>query len=137
MESVRISSNLYWHFAQDLLLFYLENHISATIYFNFRSLWWFISFRWLYNIVRILWVIVNNFYVIPAYFAWLIILFPVYFVSPITFWYFEDVLFGWLLNMVACWNYTGTEIIFPTSNIKIVLPNVRLKDPMYSRSISC
>lgn len=71
------------------------------------SLWWFISFRWLYNIVRILWVIVNNFYVIPAYFAWLIILFPVYFVSPITFWYFEDVLFGWLLNMVACWNYTA------------------------------
>ena len=91
-------------------------YFNETIYFNFRSLWWFISFRWLYNIVRILWVIVNNFYVIPAYFAWLIILFPVYFVSPITFWHIEDVLFGWLLNMVACWNYTGTEIIFPTSN---------------------
>lgn len=71
------------------------------------SLWWFVSFKWIYNIIRILWVIVNNFYVIPAYFTWLILLSPVFIISPSTFWHIEDVLFGWLLNMVACWNFTA------------------------------
>jgi len=78
------------------------------------SLWWFVSFKWIYNIIRIVWVIVNNFYVIPAYFTWLLLLSPIYIVSPSTFWHIEDVLFGWLLNMVACWNFTGEKISLDT-----------------------
>lgn len=71
------------------------------------SLWWLVSFRWLYNVIRILWIIANNLYVIPAYFAWMVIFSPIFLVSPSIYWGIEDVLFGWLLNMVACWNHTA------------------------------
>ena len=79
--------------------------------FFFRSLWWLVSFRWLYNVIRILWIIANNLYVIPAYFAWMVIFSPIFLVSPSIFWGIEDVLFGWLLNMVACWNHTGIYVL--------------------------
>lgn len=71
------------------------------------SLWWFISPRRVYNILRFLWVLVNNCYVIPAYFAWLLLFSPLLLINSSAFWKIEDVLFGWLLNMVACWNYTA------------------------------
>jgi len=76
------------------------------------SLWWFISPLRVYNVLRLLWVLVNNLYVIPSYFVWLILFSPLIFISPDTYWHIEDVLFGWLLNMVACWNYTaGYEVV--------------------------
>ena len=96
---------------EELLLnnLYKKSTICTNFFYNyfFRSLWWLVSFRWLYNVIRILWVTANNLYVIPAYFAWMVIFSPILLVSPSTFWSIEDVLFGWLLNMVACWNHTG------------------------------
>ena len=87
--------------------------ICTNFFYNyfFRSLWWLVSFRWLYNVIRILWIIANNLYVIPAYFAWMVIFSPIFLVSPSIFWGIEDVLFGWLLNMVACWNHTGIYVL--------------------------
>ena len=76
-------------------------------FFGSRSLWWFISPRRVYNILRFLWVLVNNCYVIPAYFVWLLLFSPLLLINSSAFWKIEDVLFGWLLNMVACWNYTA------------------------------
>ena len=59
-----------------------------------------------------LWILLNNLYVIPAYFVWLIVFTPLLLISPDTYWQIEDVLFGWLLSMVACWNYTaGYEVV--------------------------
>lgn len=76
------------------------------------SLWWYLSPLRLYNLLRFLWVLVNNLYVIPAYFAWLTLFSPLLLVSPTRFWQLEDVFFGWLLSMVACWNYTaGYDVI--------------------------
>jgi len=57
--------------------------------------------------LRIVWVILNNLYVIPAYFTWLIVFRPLLWVKPSLYWHIEDILFGWLLSMVACWNYTA------------------------------
>lgn len=76
------------------------------------SLWWFLSPFRLFNIFRLLWIIVNNLYAIPAYFCWMLVFSPLLLVSPSTFWHIEDVLFGWLLSLVACWNYTaGYEVV--------------------------
>jgi len=76
------------------------------------DLWWFLSPFRIYNIFRLFWVIVNNIYAIPAYFVWILLFSPLLLVSPSTYWHIEDVLFGWLLSMVACWNYTaGYEVV--------------------------
>jgi len=76
------------------------------------SLWWFLSPFRIYNIFRLLWVIANNLYAIPAYFGWIVVFSPILLVSPGTFWHIEDVLFSWLLSSVACWNYTaGFEVV--------------------------
>lgn len=54
----------------------------------------------------------NNFYVIPAYFVWLILLRPILWLHPKLYWHIEDRFFGWLLGMVACWNYTaGYQVV--------------------------
>ena len=87
----------------------LLNHIifQSICFCNFRDLWWFLSPFRIYNIFRLLWVIANNCYAIPAYFGWLVVFSPILLVSPGTFWHMEDVLFSWLLSSVACWNYTA------------------------------
>jgi lysophosphatidylglycerol acyltransferase 1 len=71
------------------------------------SLWWLVSFRWLLNVARLLWVTANNLYVIPAYFVWMFLFTPLAWLDSGLFWHVEDVLFGWLLSMVACWNYSA------------------------------
>ena len=73
----------------------------------------FVFFRMflLKNLFRSIWVVANNLYVIPAYFVWLIVLRPVLWVNPKLYWLIEDRFFGWLLSMVACWNYTAGEIL--------------------------
>jgi len=76
------------------------------------SLWWYLSPWRIFNIIRLIWVLVNNFYVIPAYFVWLFLFSPLLLLHSTLFWHIEDVLFGWLLSMVACWNYTaGFEVV--------------------------
>ncbi len=56
---------------------------------------------------RVIWVIVNNLYCIPAYFAYLSLAVPLLLISPRLFWRVEEVFFDWLLSMVACWSYTA------------------------------
>lgn len=83
-------------------------HVSCF----FRSLWWFLSPLRIFNLARVTWVFINNLYCIPAYFFWLFLLSPLLLISPSTFWHIEDVLFGWLLSMVACWNYSaGYQVV--------------------------
>jgi lysophosphatidylglycerol acyltransferase 1 len=59
------------------------------------------------KLFRVFWVALNNLYVIPAYFVWLILLRPILWINPKLYWQIEDRFFGWLLTMVACWNYTA------------------------------
>ena len=70
------------------------------------------------NLFRSVWVVANNLYVIPAYFAWLILLRPILWFNPKLYWHIEDRFFGWLLGMVACWNYTAGKLDFHT-NLKL------------------
>lgn len=82
------------------------------------SLWWFLSPLRIFNCLRFVWVLVNNCYAIPAYFVWLLAFSPLLLVSPGTYWHIEDVLFGWLLNLVACWNWTaGYEVVESGDNL--------------------
>lgn len=58
-------------------------------------------------IARTIWILVNNLYCIPVYMVYITLLCPVYFVSPRLFNQVEQVLFSWLLAMVACWTSTA------------------------------
>lgn len=54
-----------------------------------------------------MWVILNNFYATPAYFIYMTLLLPLRFLNSKLYWRFEEIMFSWLLAMVACWNYTA------------------------------
>jgi len=58
-------------------------------------------------IVRTLWVLLNNLYCIPAHISWLVVLSPIYLVDPAIYLQIEEVLFSWLLTLVACWSWTA------------------------------
>lgn len=77
---------------------------SDNLYWTF---WWVATLTWTKHLVRTAWVVMNNFYVIPMYFVWLGVLSPLLLFDPALYWHIEDILFGWLLGMVACWNYTA------------------------------
>jgi lysophosphatidylglycerol acyltransferase 1 len=56
---------------------------------------------------RFLWIIVNNFYCIPTYALWMVLLLPLRYAKPTWYWKVEAVLYEWLLNMVAAWNWSA------------------------------
>jgi len=58
-------------------------------------------------VLRTLWILLNNLYCIPAHICWLIFLSPIYLVDPGIFFQIEEVLFSWLLTLVACWSWTA------------------------------
>ncbi|XP_045130163.1 acyl-CoA:lysophosphatidylglycerol acyltransferase 1-like [Portunus trituberculatus] len=62
---------------------------------------------WLRAVVRILFCSFNNLYCIPVHFCWLLILQPLKWLSPTTYWRIEGVMFRWLLSMVALWSYSN------------------------------
>lgn len=67
-------------------------------------------------VLRVVWVVLNNIYVIPAYFTWLILFRPILWFKPKLYWQIEDIFFGWLLTMVACWNYTAGYEVFESGD---------------------
>jgi len=58
-------------------------------------------------LLRTLWILVNNLYCIPAHICWLLFLSPIYLVDPKIYYQIEEVLFSWLLSLVACWSWTA------------------------------
>jgi len=62
-------------------------------------------------ILRVIWVTLNNLYAIPASLVWLALFSPLALVQPELFWQIEEILFSWLLTMVACWTWSaGYEV---------------------------
>lgn len=62
-------------------------------------------------IVRTVWILISNLYCIPAYLGWLAIFSPLYLASPRLYNQLEQVLFSWLLSLVACWSWSaGYEV---------------------------
>ena len=72
-----------------------------------RVLWGLFSPRTALCLVRFCWVIANNFYCIPAYFAYMLGFSPLLLIKPAWYWQIEETFFDWLLSMVACWSYTA------------------------------
>ena len=79
----------------------------STFFFLRRILWSMLSSRAFLCAARVLWVLANNLYCIPAYFAYMALSAPLLLFSPAAFWRMEEVFFDWLLSMVACWAYTA------------------------------
>jgi len=63
--------------------------------------------RWTYYFLRIVWVALNNLYCIPVHALILVLSYPIFLISPPTFYKLEKTLFTWLLSMVSCWSYTA------------------------------
>ncbi|CAG0881371.1 unnamed protein product [Darwinula stevensoni] len=63
------------------------------------------------DVLRYIWrtffIIVNNFYCIPAYVVWLWLLTPVYLLCPDVYYAWEGILFEWLLAQVAVWSWSA------------------------------
>ena len=63
------------------------------------------------HLLRAIWTVANNFYVIPAHAIYMGILSPLCYLGGDAgkqlYWSIEETFFGWLLVMVACWNYTA------------------------------
>ena len=62
-------------------------------------------------LARTIWTVLNNFYVIPAHVVYMALLSPLCVIGGEAgkqlFWSIEETFFGWVLGMVACWNYTA------------------------------
>jgi len=58
-------------------------------------------------LVRILWIIANNLYTIPACLLWFALLSPLHLINPALFRQVEGKLFSWCLSMVASWTWTA------------------------------
>jgi len=74
--------------------------------------WNILSLRGAKSFIRLIWVIMNNTYCIPAYFVYMMLLSPLLFLNAPIYWWIEARLFNWLLSMVACWNYTAGYNVF-------------------------
>jgi len=62
--------------------------------------------------IRTLWILLSNLYCIPTYLGLLALLFPIYLASPILYNQVEQVLFSWLLSLVACWSWSaGYQVV--------------------------
>ena len=81
------------------------------MHYKHRSLWWFGTGGWLKPVLRILWTLLNNLYVIPVHVAYMGLLSPLCFIGGEAgkqlFWKIEETFFGWVLGNVACWSYTA------------------------------
>ena len=93
--------------------------MDTTKYFTF-FLNLFLWLNWLYvfstsfrlsskawGLFRFLFIIVNNLYCIPTHCLWMLMLWPLQWVSPKTYLTLEGIGFQWLLSMVSAWSYTA------------------------------
>lgn len=76
-------------------------------------------------VLRAVFVTVNNLYCIPTYVVWCSLFFPVYIFSPDVYWYYEGILFDWLLTMVAFWSYSAG---YRSKRVKMGLRLLRYKN---------
>lgn len=60
-----------------------------------------------WGLFRFLFIIVNNLYCIPTHCLWMLMLWPLQWVSPKTYLTLEGIGFQWLLSMVSAWSYTA------------------------------
>jgi len=96
----------------------MASDFITNLYWN---LWKMIGFPWLKYILRILWVLFNNFYCIPVYVCYMILFIPVYFLNPRTYYDIEETFFSWLLAMVGSWSYTaGYDIAESGDNLDVL-----------------
>ena len=58
-------------------------------------------------VLRIIWVFVNNVYVIPAYLFYMFLLSPLEHWNPAVYWTIEGVLFRWMTKFVSYWMWTA------------------------------
>uniref|UniRef100_A0A6A7G6H3 Acyl-CoA:lysophosphatidylglycerol acyltransferase 1 n=1 Tax=Hirondellea gigas TaxID=1518452 RepID=A0A6A7G6H3_9CRUS len=66
----------------------------------------------LFGLVRIVFVFINNMYCVPVHMFWLLLLQPLRLVLPDAYWKIEGIFFRWLLSMVAMWSYSaGYDVI--------------------------
>ena len=86
------------------------------------SMWWFATFGWMKHLLRVTWTVANNVYVIPAHALYMVLLSPLCYMDGDAgkqlFWTIEETFYGWLLELVACWNYTaGYKVIESGDNL--------------------
>ncbi|XP_064623954.1 acyl-CoA:lysophosphatidylglycerol acyltransferase 1-like [Lineus longissimus] len=63
-------------------------------------------------ILRVLFIIVNNFYCIPTYMLWILTFQPLRYLQPSLYWLIEGTMYKWLLTMVGYWGWMcGHRII--------------------------
>lgn len=82
-------------------------------------------------VLRVLWVTVNNLYAVPASLVWLVLLSPLHLLSPLLYSQIEEVLFSWMLSMVACWNWSagyhvaesGVDLDLLKKSNLLIMPN--------------
>ncbi|KAI8487594.1 Acyl-CoA:lysophosphatidylglycerol acyltransferase 1 [Branchiostoma belcheri] len=94
---------------------------------------WLLPWTWylLRIALRLAFITVNNLYVIPAHFVWLLCLQPVRILRPELFWRLEGIMFKWLLAQVGYWGYSagyqmyecGEDISHTYSDEAIVIVN--------------
>ncbi|XP_078589644.1 acyl-CoA:lysophosphatidylglycerol acyltransferase 1-like [Branchiostoma floridae x Branchiostoma japonicum] len=94
---------------------------------------WLLPWTWylLRIALRLVFITVNNLYVIPAHFLWLLCLQPVRILRPELFWRLEGIMFKWLLAQVGWWGYSagykiyecGEDISHTYSDEAIVIVN--------------
>ncbi|ESO00822.1 hypothetical protein HELRODRAFT_192431 [Helobdella robusta] len=61
--------------------------------------------------LRIIFVVVNNLYAIPAYLMWILLIRPLKYISLPLYDSLEGTLYGWLLEMVAFWIWSANVIV--------------------------
>lgn len=59
------------------------------------------------GLLRFIFILINNAYCIPTHFLWLLTIWPIQWVHPKAYLFFEGLGFQWLLSMVAAWSYTA------------------------------
>jgi len=62
---------------------------------------------WTKYLIRIILITVNNIYCIPTHAFILLLFYPIFIISPSTFYKIEETMFTWLLSMVSCWSYSA------------------------------
>ncbi|CAG0914279.1 unnamed protein product [Notodromas monacha] len=67
-------------------------------------------------ILRFAWIVFNNVYCIPTYTIWMFMLLPLRLWNPYLYWRIEAVMYEWLLNMVAAWNWTADYRVVETGD---------------------
>jgi len=81
--------------------------------------------------LRTTWVLLCNLVCIPCYLGWLLMVSPIYLVSPWMFNQMEQVFFSWNLSIVACWTWSagyrlaesGASLDHLQHNRLLILPN--------------